>query len=106
MAIEHDFSAPCLSSADRRPTGTAVDATTAPAYRGSSPALAEFAGVPGSEYPRCRSWGYSMTFYGQLNSIGDDFALPDVGVVRVLVCFDCFDAAARVASTSAAAAIA
>ncbi|MEA2311420.1 MAG: hypothetical protein QOE28_1388 [Solirubrobacteraceae bacterium] len=39
-----------------------------------------------------------MTFYGQLDSIGDDFALADAGVVEVFVCFDCFEAAARVSS--------
>ena len=40
-----------------------------------------------------------MTFYGQLDSIGDDFALADAGVVLVFVCFNCFEAAALVAST-------
>ena len=39
-----------------------------------------------------------MTFYGQLDSIGDDFVLADAGVVEVFVCFDCFEAAARVSS--------
>jgi hypothetical protein len=39
-----------------------------------------------------------MTFYGQLDSIGDDFALADVGVVQVFVCFDCFEATAQIAS--------
>lgn len=39
-----------------------------------------------------------MTFYGQLDSVGDDFALADVGVVMVFVCFDCFEAAALVDS--------
>jgi hypothetical protein len=37
-----------------------------------------------------------MTFYGQLDSVGDDVVLADAGVVQVFVCFDCFDAAARV----------
>jgi hypothetical protein len=39
--------------------------------------------------------------YGQLDSIGDDFALADAGVVQVFVfvCFDCFEAAAQVVST-------
>ena len=56
-------------------------------------------GVAESDYPRCPSCGHPMTFYGQLDSIGDDFALADAGVVQVFVCFDCFDAAAQVAST-------
>jgi hypothetical protein len=40
-----------------------------------------------------------MSFYGQLDSVGDDVALADAGVVHVFVCFDCFNAAARVVST-------
>lgn len=56
-------------------------------------------GVPESDFPRCPSCGEAMSFYGQLDSIGDDVALADAGVVQVFVCFDCFDAAARVAST-------
>jgi len=49
-------------------------------------------------YPRCRSCSASMSFYGQLDSIGDDIALADAGVVEVFVCFNCFEAAARVES--------
>jgi hypothetical protein len=52
-----------------------------------------------AEFPHCRSCRGSMTFYGQLDSIGDDFALADAGVVEVFVCFDCFEAAARIASS-------
>ena len=40
-----------------------------------------------------------MTFYGQLDSINDEFVIADVGVVLVFLCFDCFEAAAQVAST-------
>ncbi len=52
-----------------------------------------------AEFPRCQSCRESMTFYGQLDSIGDDFALADAGVVEVFVCFDCFEAAARISSS-------
>jgi len=55
--------------------------------------------LPGIDTPRCPSCGEPMTFYGQLDSIGDDFVLADAGVVAVFVCFDCFEAAARVGST-------
>ena len=51
-----------------------------------------------ADFPRCRSCREPMTFYGQLDSIGDDFVLADAGVVEVFVCFDCFEAAARVSS--------
>jgi hypothetical protein len=30
-----------------------------------------------------------MTFYGQLDSINDEFVIGDVGLVYVFVCFDC-----------------
>jgi hypothetical protein len=35
--------------------------------------------------PDCRQ---PMTFYGQLDSIGDDLVLADCGLVYVFVCFD------------------
>lgn len=56
-------------------------------------------GVSESNYPSCPSCGVAMSFYGQLDSIGDDVVLADAGVVHVFVCFDCFDAAARVVSS-------
>jgi hypothetical protein len=31
-----------------------------------------------------------MTFYGQLDSVGDGNVVADVGMVYVFVCFDCF----------------
>jgi hypothetical protein len=55
--------------------------------------------LPGIDTPRCPGCGEPMTFYGQLDSIGDDYNLADAGVVAVFVCFDCFEAAARVGST-------
>jgi len=32
-----------------------------------------------------------MTFYGQLDSLNDEFALADAGLICVFVCFDCFE---------------
>ena len=40
-----------------------------------------------------------MSFYGQLDSIGDEFVLADSGLDVDFVCFDCFEASARIAST-------
>lgn len=42
------------------------------------------------EIPPCPDCGKSMTFYGQLDSIGDDFDLADCGIIFVFVYFDCF----------------
>jgi len=39
-----------------------------------------------------------MTFYGQLDSINDEFILADCGLVYVFVCFDCFSAQAFIQS--------
>jgi hypothetical protein len=39
-----------------------------------------------------------MTFYGQLDSVGDDLVLADAGLVHVFVCFDSFEAAAEIAT--------
>lgn len=41
------------------------------------------------DYPRCDSCGETMSFYGQLDSIGEGYELADVGVVAVFICFDC-----------------
>jgi len=30
-----------------------------------------------------------MSFYGQLDSMNDEFVLADCGIIYVFVCFDC-----------------
>ena len=50
------------------------------------------------DYPSCDSCNETMTFYGQLDSIGEGFELADVGVVIVFICFDCFTSHATVRS--------
>jgi uncharacterized protein YwqG len=42
------------------------------------------------EWPVC-SCAKKMTFYGQLDSIGDDYDLADCGMIYVFVCFDCME---------------
>jgi hypothetical protein len=44
-----------------------------------------------AEFPTCPSCGKSMSFYGQLDSLNDEFVLADCGMVYVFVCFDCFE---------------
>lgn len=46
--------------------------------------------IVGDETPTC-SCGSPMTFYGQLDSVGDDVCLADVGIVYVFVCFNCYE---------------
>ena len=42
------------------------------------------------EMPSCETCHSPMTFYGQLDSIGDNIVLADCGMVFVFVCFKCF----------------
>jgi len=51
-----------------------------------------------TERPRCSNCSSAMTFYGQLDSINDEFILADCGLVYVFVCFDCFSAQAFIQS--------
>lgn len=50
------------------------------------------------EHPACTSCGEPMTFYAQLDSVGDEFVLADCGMVFVFVCYDCFTATAFIQS--------
>ena len=47
--------------------------------------------------PRCRC-GDEMTFYAQIDSVGDDLMLADCGMLYVFVCFGCFEATAFIES--------
>ena len=51
------------------------------------------------ERPKCPACPEEMTFYAQLDSIGDDYCLADCGMVFVFVCFDCFTTASVLHST-------
>ncbi len=48
--------------------------------------------------PHCSSCGEEMTFYGQLDSIGDSLCLADCGIIYVFVCFDCYQTASFIQS--------
>jgi len=45
--------------------------------------------IQGDHTPNCQECGGKMTFYGQLDCIGDDIALADCGCIYVFACFDC-----------------
>ncbi len=42
-------------------------------------------------WPSCPKGHGRMTFYGQLDSINDEFCIADCGLIHVFVCFDCFE---------------
>ena len=46
--------------------------------------------IQGSEIPQCEDCGAEMTFYGQLDSISDEYCLADCGMIYTFVCFGCF----------------
>src|SRR5687768_14039727 len=54
--------------------------------------------LQGAQVPACSQCGELMTFYGQLDSVGDGICIPDVGIVYVFICFDCFSSASVVQS--------
>ncbi|HYN23141.1 MAG TPA: hypothetical protein VE078_19435, partial [Thermoanaerobaculia bacterium] len=51
----------------------------------------EPAWIENDDTPRCTDCQQTMTFYGQLDSIGDAINLADCGMIYVFVCFDCYE---------------
>ena len=47
-----------------------------------------------SDWPACPACSKPMSFYGQLDSINDDYVLADCGMIYVFVCFDDYEARA------------
>ncbi|HEY1088941.1 MAG TPA: hypothetical protein VGE37_14655 [Archangium sp.] len=43
------------------------------------------------DWPACPGCRQRMSFYAQLDSIGDSVDLGDCGMIYVFVCFDCFE---------------
>ena len=51
-----------------------------------------------AEWPVCPSCAKPMSFYGQFDSINDEFVIADCGMIYVFICFDDFSARAVVQS--------
>jgi hypothetical protein len=51
------------------------------------------------EYPLCNSCNSTMTFYAQIDSIGEDYDLADCMVIHQFVCFDCFEVSCQLTQT-------
>ena len=45
--------------------------------------------IQGEETPKCPECGLPMSFYGQLDSLGEDFDIGDCGMIYVFLCEDC-----------------
>ncbi len=51
------------------------------------------------EQPTCGTCRIEMVFYGQLDSVSDDFSIADCGMIYVFLCFHCYEARAIVQSS-------
>jgi hypothetical protein len=52
--------------------------------------------IQSGETPNCPACKQEMTFYAQLDSIGDEYDIADCGMIYVYLCYDCFEATAFV----------
>ena len=57
-------------------------------------------GIERENYPTCKSCNQRMTFYAQIDSIGDEYDLADCMVIHNFVCFDCFEVESLLTQTS------
>lgn len=62
----------------------------------------KFGGTPdwlqSDSVPNCSHCRTPMTFYAQLDSIGDSVCIADCGMIYIFLCFDCFQPTAIVHS--------
>jgi hypothetical protein len=79
------------------PSPTTADATATVGFKWASPTVGrrhKVGGDPdwlqGPDVPACAECHGAMSFYGQLDSVGDTMTLADVGMIFVFVCFDCY----------------
>jgi hypothetical protein len=54
--------------------------------------------LQGDQSPTCPQCQGAMSFYGQLDSVGDDIVIADCGLIYVFFCFGCQCAEAVVQS--------
>lgn len=45
--------------------------------------------IQNEEFPNCSTCSHKMTFYGQLDSLNDEFIIADCGMIYVFICFKC-----------------
>src|ERR1700741_2384407 len=53
------------------------------------------------DYPKCNDCKEVMTFYAQIDSIGDNYALADCMVIHTYVCFNCFNVTSQLSQLKA-----
>jgi len=75
------------------PTPETAEASNAVGYKWNNEAGTRhfLGGEPtDGKRPNCESCHEPMTFYAQIDSIGDKYDLADCMVIHTYVCFDCF----------------
>jgi hypothetical protein len=84
---------------------TSDEAQKAQGFRWAGPEVgnrSKIGGAPDLEQrhtPVCPSCKKEMTFYAQLDSIGDSICLADAGMIYTFVCFDCFETTSFIQSS-------
>jgi hypothetical protein len=58
-----------------------------------------FRAIKEERWPRCPDCKETMTFYGQLDSLNDEFCIADVGLIYVFICLDCNEVKAEIHTT-------
>ena len=53
-------------------------------------------GIKEEDYPECPCCKKRMTFYGQLDSLNDDYIIADCGLIATFICFDCNEVKAEI----------
>ena len=52
--------------------------------------------IDDSHWPQCPDCGDKMSFYGQLDSVNDEFCVADAGIICIFLCFDCNEVKATI----------
>ena len=52
--------------------------------------------IESRHWPLCPECNGRMSFYGQLDSLNDEFCIADVGRICVFLCFDCNEVKATI----------
>ena len=50
------------------------------------------------EWPTCPGCTSKMSFYGQLDSVNDEYSIADAGMIYVFLCLDCYKSVSIVQS--------
>ena len=54
--------------------------------------------IQGDDWPICQECKQKMSFYGQLDSLNDEYCIGDCGMIYIFVCFDCLETKAIIQS--------